>query len=137
MKRSGFKKKKTKPMKRTKLKKVSSLGTLRNKCDKLLSPLIVKIYGKCELCGKPAQVAHHFVHKSKSNKLRYEIINLIPLCNSCHFALHQNESEYAARIVKIRGLLWFDTLEILKRETIKVNRKHYEEVYKELTSHIK
>lgn len=121
-------------MKKTRLKKVSSIGYYRNKCDKLLSPIIVKMYGKCELCGRPANVAHHFVHKSKSNKLRYEIINLIPLCNSCHFALHHNESEYAAKIVKKRGLLWFDTLEVLKRESIKVNRSYYQKIYQQLSS---
>ena len=127
LKRSGFAKKARKPM-----KKVSSLGSLRNKCDKLLTPRTVKQCPRCELCGKPSQVAHHFVHKSKSNRLRYEMINLIPLCNSCHFALHQNESEYAGRIVKGRGLLWFETLEILKRETIKVNRQYYENQLKQL-----
>lgn len=128
MKRTPFKKK-YKPM-----KKVSSIGTLRRKCDALLSPLMANMYSKCELCGKPAQVAHHFVHKSKSNRLRYEIINLIPLCNSCHFALHHNESEYAAKIVKKRGMLWFDTLEVLKRESVKVNRSYYQKIYEELSS---
>jgi 5-methylcytosine-specific restriction endonuclease McrA len=132
MKRSGFKKKIGKPMKRTPLKKVSSIGSfigsLRNKCDKHLSPLIVKLYPKCLLCGKPSQVAHHFVHKSKSNFLRYEFTNLIPLCHSCHFALHNNESLYAGRIINIKGLIWFNNLEVMKRASIRVNRQRYERV---------
>jgi 5-methylcytosine-specific restriction endonuclease McrA len=132
MRRTGFKKKIGKPMKRTPLKKVSSLGSLQRKCDALLSPIVVNSYPKCLLCGKPSQVAHHFVHKSKSNALRYNMWNLIPLCHSCHFALHNNESLYAARIILANGVAWFEELEQLKRETIKVNRKHYEEVYQRL-----
>ena len=106
----------------------------QKKCDKLLSPLIAEFHPRCLLCGKPTQVAHHFVHKSKSNRLRYDFENLIPLCHSCHCALHNNESLYAARIVKIKGLRWFGKLEKLKQESIKVNRQYYEQIYQQLSN---
>jgi hypothetical protein len=71
--------------------------------------------------------------------LRYEIINIIPLCNSCHCALHNNESYYASKIVLINGTGWFKTLEKLKRETVKCDihwyLAHYErlqEIYRNL-----
>ena len=134
MRRTGFKKKIGKPMKRTPLKKVSSLGSLQRKCDAFLSPLVVQIYPKCLLCGKSSQVAHHFVHKSKSNALRYNFENLIPLCHSCHFALHNNESLYAARIVKMLGLAWFERIEKWKQKSIQVNRKYYEAKLLELST---
>lgn len=119
LKRTPFKKK-------IKVKKISP-KTLQNKCDALLTPIIKLIYPKCLLCGQDTQVAHHHIHKSKSAVLRYVIENLIPLCNKCHLALHMNESYHASRIVKIRGIEWFDKLEKEKNKIIKVDRFYYEE----------
>lgn len=106
-------------------KRQPSLLTLRNKCDALLSPLMIGRHPKCLLCEKRTQVAHHHVHKSKSNRLRYELDNLIPLCNSCHFKLHQNESYWASKVVEIRGMKWFKKIDTLKNEIIKTDRAFY------------
>jgi 5-methylcytosine-specific restriction endonuclease McrA len=88
-------------------------------CDKLLTPLVKKLSPKCLLCGNPTQVAHHHVHKSKSLVLRYDLRNLIPLCNGCHFKLHYNESYWASKIVEKKGLKWFKELDKKKNEIIK------------------
>lgn len=96
-------------------------SSVRNQADKLLTPLIIKMYPKCLLCNNPTQVAHHHIHKSKSTRLRYEINNLVPLCHSCHLALHMNESYHASRIVEIRGLDWFRDLERMKNEIVKAD----------------
>lgn len=106
--------------------KVPKTGTLKNKCDKLLSPVLRKLKPDCLLCGAPTQVAHHHVHKSKSNRLRYELENLINLCNGCHFKLHHNESYWASKIVEIKGLKWFKELEKMKNETVKTDYLFYE-----------
>lgn len=97
--------------------------------DSLLTPIIKLKYPNCLLqapsCTKYTQVAHHHVHKSKSTRLRHEIDNLIPLCNSCHLALHWNESYYASKIVSMRGLEWFNLLEKKKNEIVKADILYY------------
>jgi 5-methylcytosine-specific restriction endonuclease McrA len=111
--------------------------SLRNKCDKLLTPIVKKLHPRCLLCGEPTQVAHHHIHKSKSSALRYDLDNLIPLCHSCHLALHCNESYYASKIVKIKGIKWFDKLEKRKNKIVKTNLAWYEENLKYLNECLK
>lgn len=108
-----------------KVKKIS-LKKLRSKADGLLTPLTIKKYKWCLLCRNLTQVAHHYIKKSESNRLRYEIDNLIPLCTSCHCALHNHETIYGNRIVKIKGQSWHDNLISLKQQYIKVDRTYYE-----------
>lgn len=106
--------------------------SLQTKCDALLTPIIKLLFPTCLLCGRPTEVAHHHVHKSKSLRLRYELDNLINLCNSCHYSLHQNESYHASRIVEIKGLDWFRKLNIIKNEIVKWGIPFYENKLKEL-----
>jgi len=121
-------------MTKTTPKKVKSLtcSQWQKKCDALLSPIIIKLFPRCLLCNRPTQVAHHHVHKSKSSILRYDLENLINLCHSCHFALHQNESYYASRIVQLKGLEWFEGLQRKKDKINKVNVGWYGGVYLKL-----
>lgn len=126
--------KKKKPKKRTKL---PAIKTMRNKCDKLLTPIIKEQHPICllqgsENCNYYTQVAHHHVHKSKSNRLRYEIDNLIPLCHACHMMLHANESFWASKIVQIKGIEWFNSLEEKKNEIVKCDIHWYIENYERL-----
>lgn len=79
-------------------------------------------------------MAHHHVHKSKSTALRYELDNLVPLCNRCHQALHHNESYWASRVVKIRGLDWFTGLEAAKNKIVKADAHFYLEKFEFLKS---
>jgi len=100
---------------------------LRDKADKLLTPLIKAMHPRCLLCNNVTEVAHHHVHKSKSNALRYELDNLIPLCHHCHRVLHHNESYWASKIVSIKGLEWFERLEKIKNTvTVKADTAWYE-----------
>ena len=46
-----------------------------------------KTGGKCGVCGNTADVVHH-IDGSKTN---HEIDNLVPLCDSCHWAAHAEE----------------------------------------------
>lgn len=79
-----------------------------------------------ENCTYHTQVAHHHVHKSKSSRLRYEIDNLVNLCNHCHLMLHHNESYWASKVVEIRGVEWFKDLEKKKYEQVKTDVLWYE-----------
>ena len=112
--------------------KSPTIKSVRNKCDKLLSPIIIKLYPRCLLCGGQTQVFHHHKHKSSSTRLRYEIENGIPLCNSCHYKLHQNESYWASKIVDIKGLDWFRKLDKLGTEIVKADVHFYLAQYERL-----
>ena len=105
-------------------------------CDKLLTPIIIKLFPKCLLCGNPTQVAHHHCHKSKSLILRYDLKNLIPLCHSCHLKLHFNESFWASKIVQIKGLKWFKYIEKKKNKLLVGKDKiDYQKIYNKLKSY--
>jgi len=134
MTRSAFKRPTVKPkrIKKKKRDKLPSVKTMRNKCDKLLSPLIKRMY-PTSMFGEETQVAHHFIKKSQSSALRYYIPNLIPLTNAQHQALHNNESFWSTKIVQIRGMEWFDDLEAKKNEYVKTDVHFYIENYKRLT----
>lgn len=110
------------------MKKTSVKG-FRDKCDRMLTPIIKKREPRCLLCPNQTEVAHHHVHKSKSTRLRYEMENLIPLCHSCHLALHMNESYHASRIVDIKGLEWFRKLERKKNEIVKADINFYADYF--------
>lgn len=122
-------------MRKTRLKRKSSTpeAKLQKKCDALLSPTVRILHPQCLLCSMDTQVAHHHVHKSKSNALRYDFDNLINLCHKCHMALHHNESYYASRIVVIKGVKWFNKIEKIKNQTIiKTNLAYYTNKLEEL-----
>ncbi len=112
-------------MKQIDKKKLPKLSTMRNKCDNLLTPIIKALHPKCLLCGHDTQVAHHHFHKSQSTRLRYELDNLINLCNGCHLKLHMNESFWASKIVQIKGLEWFASLERKNQESVKADVHYY------------
>lgn len=115
------------------MKKLPSTSTMRNKCDALLTPLIKKLHPHCLLCGKNTEVAHHHVHKSTSSRLRYDLDNLINLCQHCHLVLHLNESYWASKIVDIKGLDWFHKLDRAKNELVKTDVHFYIAHHKRLS----
>ena len=106
-------------------------------CDKLLSPVIKKLhpvclfYGHNKECTKDTQVAHHHCHKSKSLILRYDLKNLINLCNHCHLMLHWNESFWASKVVEIKGLSWFRYIEKTKNKELRY--PDYNKIYEKLS----
>lgn len=115
-------------------KSKSETSKLQRKCDALLTPIVKKQKPSCLLCNRDTEVAHHHVHKSKSLILRYDLDNLINLCQSCHLALHHNESYYASKVVAIKGLEWFEELERKKNQIIKADKYWYNEQLERLTN---
>jgi len=49
--------------------------------------VLKKSKGKCEICGKLANIVHHI----DGDKGNHSTDNLIPLCKQCHWALHGQE----------------------------------------------
>lgn len=118
------------------MNKLPKIKTIRTKADNLLTPIIKRKYPKCLLnapkCWGDTQVAHHHVHKSKSTRLRYDLDNLIPLCSHCHIVLHNNESYWASKIVEIKGIEWFKTIDKRKDEIVKADVHFYIANYERL-----
>jgi len=140
LKRSSFKQKATTTHKKVKKpttaknkpcrgrSKLPTVKTMRNKCDKLLTPIIKQQHKNCflrgsENCAGITQVAHHHIKKSNSSALRYDLDNLIPLCNCCHMMLHQNESKWVTILIQKKGMEWAESL--LKKNVIVKTDVHF------------
>jgi len=126
---------KSKPKKRSKL---PAIKTTRNKCDKLLTPIIKAQHPECFLkasanCNFYTQVAHHHIKKSQSSALRYDIENLIPLCNACHMMLHANESVWVHELIERKGIEWARSLKE-KNVMVKTDVHFYLENLERLTA---
>lgn len=102
-------------------KRLPSAKTARNRADSYLTPIIKSAHPNCMICGGETQVAHHFVNKSRSARLRYELINLIPLCHPCHQRLHHSESYWSGVILSRLGLRWFEGVSAMKGEVVKAD----------------
>ena len=156
-KKTGFHTKKRKPMKRSAIKRASAvpkskpkkkkkakrqklpkLSTMRNKCDKLLTPITKLIHPVClfngyEKCTYNTEVGHHHILKSVSNANRYYLPNLVGLCTICHCRLHHSEILWTGRVIKILGMDWIEDLEAKKREYTKADVHWYIENYERLS----
>lgn len=96
-------------MKYTKKRKAPSKKTLRAMADRLLQQRATE--GKhCLLCGVVAQVGHHYLPKSQYGHLRFELDNIIPLCNECHFKVEHVDSSLQGKIALIKGKKWYNEL---------------------------
>lgn len=124
--------------KRTKL---PTLKKLRDSADALLTPICKKQSPKCESCGHDTEVGHHWIEKSRSNFLRYDLRNLIPLCHSCHAKIHNRFGnsimggfEVAEIIISKRGRAWKEQLDTDQPKYVKVDRFFYMENLERLRS---
>jgi|TARA_R100000093_G_scaffold10184_2_gene6661 hypothetical protein len=65
---------------------------IANKAKALWQELVVKSKPICEGqgigCTGKSTCGHHFIYKSVSNHLRFDLRNGIGLCQKCHYALH-------------------------------------------------
>lgn len=137
-KRSKLPQVKSKPKKRTKL---PSLKSMRDKADGLLTPVCKKHNPNCESCGQPTQVGHHWIEKSRSNYLRYDLRNLVALCHSCHAKIHNRFGnsvvgglDVAEIIINKRGRAWKEQLDKDAPTYQKVDRLFYTEAIERLSN---
>lgn len=113
---------------------------LKKECDKILTPITKLIYPKCEAgCGSNTQVGHHWVEKSRSANLRYNIDNLVGLCNFCHGKIHNlyrnnviQGVDLANHIINKRGIEWHEEMKALQSIEIKPNKAFYESEWERL-----
>ena len=85
---------------------------------------------KCEGCGKPMELMHHYVLKCHSNYLRYNHPeNLIFICKKCHSQVHGFHGELInAQIILKRGQSWLDKLRKLERIKIDLGMNKLREI---------
>ena len=108
-------------------KKTPTVKSLRNKADKMLTPIIKVLHPECLLCGNPTNVAHHHIKKSTSSALRYYIPNLIGLCTPCHCKLHHDEILWTGRVIVLMGMEWLADLEEKKKVEVRTNKQFYQD----------
>lgn len=113
------------------------IKTLRTKADKLFSQVCFKKWGNKCICGKPATATHHFIPKSISAYLRYNVLNGVPLCYYCHIIrIHsQGDPRIFEEIIKKRGQKWYKELKRLKvvgeKKKSFTTTKYYKQIIKE------
>ena len=117
--------------------KLPTVKTMRNKCDKLLTPIIKAQHPYCFLriadqCAGYTEVAHHHIKKSQSTAVRYDLDNLIPLCHRCHMKLHGQETTWASLIVEKKGIKWWKQLYAKSVHMVKADVHFYIENYERL-----
>lgn len=123
------------PMKIPKpLKTKSPIPRLRSQADRLIFMKVMSSNPKCVLCGRLAIQLHHFKPKSCFGHLRYEPLNLIPLCVSDHFRLTHIDPSLEAKIALIKGTKWHKRIEELakNRSNKTIGAKFYREVIESL-----
>lgn len=118
---------------------------LTKECSELWKYACAATYGnKCLLCGKTDQTTfHHYIPKSKSKRLQFDVSNGIPICNMReHYILHHGNNPEATRkicddIIKIRGKKWYnDLMEKAKRPEHSINTISWLEEQKKILEHI-
>jgi hypothetical protein len=124
-------------MLKKKVKKVKSLKYWQKKADAVLQEIGRLTYDKCLICGGAYSTLHHFIFKSQSTELRYNMKNCIPVCNNCHCSIHQGVSSVkVGEIINIKGLEWFEEIKRLKKQGIGkyYGRVYFENMYKKLNT---
>jgi len=111
----------------------------QHEADKLLQQYLTKKNPRCECCGSPVYCGHHFIEKSKSNILRYDLENLIPVCLSCHSKFH-NQFGFSyltyniiADTIKRRGQKWHKYIEQTRHKIVKTDLDWYNSHIQRLT----
>jgi hypothetical protein len=102
------------------------------KADKLLQELGRLKFSQCEVCGQPMSCLHHYYPKSSAGNLRYNWLNLIPICQKHHFLHHNGNPDIHNRVNEVRGAKWLKELQQAKLiPNYQCNTKSYYEMMAE------
>lgn len=112
LKRTRFKRKLTKPMKRTKLKKKSKqkISTIQNKLWEIIKQIVRKKYqnvcytcGQTGLSGSNQQTGHLWAKASLGAYLKYDLRVLKIQCYHCNINLGGRGADFYAKMLKEIG----------------------------------
>jgi len=103
------------------MKKTSPKQKLINECVALATAIKLCEFPKCVFCNQPAITCHHFIRQSRSNYLRCNPKNLIPICQKCHARIHlgQEEQIMTLQLRNMYGKKWADEMETGRHKIIK------------------
>jgi hypothetical protein len=118
--------------------KVKPVSYYSKRADTLLQELGRLKFKSCLVCGAPISCLHHYYTKSSSGNLRYNWLNLIPICQSCHFKHHNGNPDIQNRINEIKGKDWLVELQEAKKipNPICNSKRYYEQVAEDLKREI-
>jgi len=108
---------------------------LKAEADKTWHEGVMREYGEqCTFCINEAYCGHHFYFKGNHPEIRYYIPNGIPICQSCHFKIHQNDPKEMEDIVRIkRGKEWEADLKAqLNKPIPQTSIAYYKNIIEEL-----
>ena len=109
-------------------KKKKPVSYYSKQADRLLQELGRKKFQYCEVCGREMSCLHHYYPKSSAGNLRYNWLNLIPICQGCHFRHHNGYPEIHNKVNDFRGEDWLKELqEARKIPNPECNTKRYYE----------
>lgn len=110
-----------------KRKKKTKIQLLEEKLNKKWIKECSEKYGNeiCEVCGNPFSAFHHWIPKSRSLHLRYDVKNGVPLCVKCHYKIHFSHKpteiqEICNIIENKRGKEWVSYIK--ENEKVKVHK---------------
>ena len=115
------------------MRRASKKGKLKRELDRLVQQIYIKRNPHCLVCRAPTDEMHHYVQKKQSLNLRWEEINLIPLCKGCHCRHHRSgDPRVVQTIILVKGHEWADEIERKRRIIFKDNICNLEEVKERL-----
>ena len=110
------------------MKKLSSYQKYQRKLKRLKKQATILFQQSrepfCKICGKEATVVHHIIPKSRSNAVRFDLLNAASLCQGCHFQWHNTQDPRLYEKMRPRN---YKQLQAKSRETVKTNIQFYEE----------
>lgn len=113
--------------------KKSPLMKLKIQCVKLAMKQYLDMDPYCEICGEPATTCHHFIYQSRSNYLRCDERNLVAICRSCHYKMHQGyEQIFTGQLIRQRGWDWLNEMRNDSNVRIKDNKASWEAMLAQL-----
>lgn len=109
--------------------KTQTEKSLRHKADKLYQVKLIGLKPQSIISGKPTEVIHHWVNKSRSNNLRYDYNNGVPLTNAEHSCHHlSGDSKIVGSILKAMGHEWNDDLQSRRYTIFKLNKGNLKDI---------
>lgn len=141
LKRTGFKQKLTKPLKRSKLKKKSKakISTIQNKLWDIIKQIVRKKYpNTCYTCSRQGlsgsnwQTGHLWSKASLGAYLKYDLRVLRPQCYNCNINKGGAGADYYARMLEEIGQEEMEKLQKDRQVTVNAY-DHYLKLIEEYT----
>jgi len=139
MKRSSFKQKLTKPLKRSKLKKKSKakISTIQNKLWEIIKQIVRKKYPNvCYTCGQTGlqgsnqQTGHMWAKASVGAYLKYDLRILRQQCSTCNLYHGGRGADFYAKMLREIGQEEMEKLQKDRQVTV-VAYDHYVKLIEE------